>query len=269
MSKDTRRLGRTRRVVYQPHYETPKTKRQWRVSAFVRPLIYILLFLGAAYVVIISPLFQIRKITIRGNSVVVAGEVQKAVEQALSETPLSRNIIFLNTTQISDLIKSQNQQVASVRVDRSLPNGIVVIIREQDPALLWRSATKAYVVSNDGYAYSQTTNNINNLITVIDTSNLPVRLGQPIVPASFVSFVKDLQTKLPSLGIKLAQLNVGETTSEIVVATNSGYSIRLDTTRSSDDQLNDLKSTLDALKKQNKKITEYVDLRVPGKAFYK
>src|SRR5436853_369907 len=108
MATSPRRPNQPRRVIYKPRYETPKTKRQWRISVFVRPVLYVLLLLGAVYIVIISPLFQIRKITVRGNNVVPTAEIQKEVDQALSETLLSRNILFLNAGHINDLVKSQN-----------------------------------------------------------------------------------------------------------------------------------------------------------------
>lgn len=254
---------------YQPKYEVPKSKRQWRISAFVRPVIYVVVFLLVGYVIIISPIFQIRTIKIVGNSVVSESDLKRAVEDSLSSSPLSRNILFVNSGQLATQLKSQNQQIATVQVDKQFPSTLKITIHEQAPELLWRSGTSTYVVSDDGHAYSQNSQNNSGLITVVDGSNVPVSLGQALVPTQFVQFVKSLKSKLNPLGVTPAQLSVGETTSEILVATSSGYSIRFDTTRSIDDQIADLKATLETLKKQNKKITEYIDLRIPGKVFYK
>ncbi len=256
-------------MVYRPKYEPPKSKRQWRISVFVRPVAYTVVFVAVVYVVIISPVFQIRTIKVKGNSVVTTGDIQHIVEGGLNSSPLSRNILFLDTNQLVSELKGQNQQIASVEIGKQFPSTLQVIVHEQAPALLWRTGTSTYVISDDGHAYSQTQQAGPGLITITDTSNVPISLGQAVVPGQFVQFVKAMQTKLSGLGIGVTQLTVGETTSEVMVATNAGYSIRFDTTRSIDDQIADLKATLDTLKKQNKKATEYIDLRIPGKVFYK
>lgn len=254
---------------YQQKYDVPKSRRQWRISVFVRPMIYVIVAGVILYVIIVSPIFQIHNIKIKGNSVVAQSDIKRGIEDSLNSSPLSRNILFVNTNQLVSQLKQQNQQIAAVDISKQFPATLAVTVHEQAPSLLWRSGTQNYVVSDDGHAYSQTNQDNSNLIIVVDTSNVPISLGQAVVPAQFVEFVKSMKAKLSQLGIAPSQLSVGETTSEVTVTTDAGYSIRFDTTRSIDEQIADLQATLATLKKQNKKPTEYVDLRIYGKVFYK
>ena len=64
-------------------------------------------------------------------------------------------------------------------------------------------------------------------------------------------------------------MSVSDTTVELRVQTTSGYEIRFNSLASPESQIRSLSSTLDLLAAENKKPSEYIDLRVDGRAFYK
>ena len=108
------------------------------------------------------------------------------------------------------------------------------------------------------------------LPVVEESTNLPVKIGDRVVPASFIGFCSGLIETLPKKsGLQITGMRVPDTTSELYVVTNRGYYLKFDTTRSSSEQVGDLKIVLDTLARQKKTPAEYIDLRIAGKAYYK
>lgn len=105
------------------------------------------------------------------------------------------------------------------------------------------------------------------MATVIDTANIPVKPGDRVAPSRFVRFVEDLSGQFNAkTGLAIDNFQVPESTSEVYAKTNKGYLIKLDTTRPAADQLADLALVL---KNLNGKIpSQYIDLRVAGRAYY-
>jgi hypothetical protein len=64
-------------------------------------------------------------------------------------------------------------------------------------------------------------------------------------------------------------MDVKETTFDLHVTTDKGYKLIMDTSRPVEEGTRDLKAVLALLASQKKAPTEYVDLRIAGKAYYK
>jgi cell division septal protein FtsQ len=171
----------------------------------------------------------------------------------------------VNGVELEKAIRQRNYQIEQVRVERSLLGGLRVTIREQQATLQWRSGSSVFVLSGNGVAYAELSKVDGKLPAVEDSTNLPVKTGQKIVPSSFVGFVVKIKPQLDAAGIKAEAISVSETTTEVSVKTNKGFIMKLDTTRSLESQVADYKAI--AAKKIVPK--EYVDLRIAGKVFYK
>jgi cell division septal protein FtsQ len=223
------------------------------------------LIIGFVYVVLFSPLFKVRSIAVRGNQQLTTEELKKQTQAILSASFLGSNSLFVNPDEIGKRLKTNNYQLENVQVERRLLGGILVTVSEQRATLQWRSGSSVFVLSGNGKAYAQLDNLDKGLPVVEDSTNLPVRIGQKVVPSSFVAFVQKVDPQLASLGLQSTNKSVAETTTELYVKTNKGYVIKLDTTRSLESQISDLRAVL------AKKISpsEYVDLRIAGRVFYK
>jgi cell division septal protein FtsQ len=125
-------------------------------------------------------------------------------------------------------------------------------------------------VSINGRSLSETKDqNTNGLPVVIDGSSIPVKVGDRVVSRDFVDFVLKLNDYFKDNKIEVEQIFVSETTSELNVKLKDGYIIKFNTSDTADSQIKSLAATLALIKSQNKKPSEYIDLRVTGKAFYK
>jgi len=244
-------------------------KPSWKKH--IKPVLYACIFLIVVYALTISSLLRIKKIEIVGLQTLNEDSVREQIQVIVGSSAISQNILFVPMGEINSQLKKDNYQIAKAEVSRIPFNTIKVTVTEQKPSILWQSDTTLSILTEDGRAYAGEPNNElkQTLPIVIDSTNLPVRAGEKIVSESFVKFVNKLHTQLPQKGVKATTYQVEQSTTEIFVTTDSGYKIRFDTSRSIEDQLIDLVTVLDLLKKQGKKPLEYIDLRINSKAFYK
>lgn len=253
----------------QPDVKTKPPRSIWK--QLIRPAVIIFALALMVYAVVASSLFRINKIQVEGAVTVSSDSVQNQAHNVITSSPLTQNIIFVSTGKIADELKKQNYQIAEADVRRSGLNSIIIKITEQKPSILWSSGNTLSIIGANGHAYDGEITDLmkQKLVTVVDTTNLPVKKGEKVVSQEFVDFVNALHEQLPNKGIAVTQYQIGDTTTELVVKTQQGYFIRFDTTRSVEQQLQDLSAVLGQMKKTGKKPTEYIDLRINGKVFYK
>jgi len=253
--------------------QQPQTKKKAQRSPkkIIRPLIVIFALALLGYAIVASSLLRIQTIKVEGAVTLSSDSVRQQTQNVITSSPLTQNIIFVPTGKISDELKKQNYQIAEASVNRTGINTITVKVTEQKPSILWLSGNTLSIIGANGHAYDGEITPImeQKLVTVVDTTNLPVKKGEKVVTQEFVDFVNTLHTQLPGLGVTVKQYEIGDTTTELKVVTQAGYYIRFDTTRSAEQQLQDLSAVLGQLKKTGKKVNEYIDLRINGKVFYK
>ncbi|MDQ5943448.1 MAG: cell division protein FtsQ [Patescibacteria group bacterium] len=250
----------------------PKSKKpQFNLKKLIRPIIIVVLVLIVLYAVLASSLFKINKIEIVGNQTIDSEDVKSQVSAIITGSSISQNIIFVPSSDIEKQLKKDNYQVADVKISKIPFSTIKVTITEQKPSILWKSGNNLSIITENGRGFIGEPNDElkSNLPTVEDLSNLPVKEGDKVVSQEFVKFVNDMYTTLPQNGVEIVGAQIEETTTEITVITKDGYRIRFDTTRPFSEQLSDLNAVLDSLKQQGKKPTQYIDLRINAKVFYK
>ena len=93
-------------------------------------------------------------------------------------------------------------------------------------------------------------------------------LSQRIVTSEFIEFVTSFAANLPrKTNISIERIMIPETTFEVEMKTSDGWTILLDSTKSYEDQLNNL---VRVLREMGDVVPqEYVDLRIGKKVFYK
>ncbi len=263
-----------RRSKLDSNTESPVGKTQkahFKTRRLLRPIMLIIFILISSYAVLASNMLKIGKIEIEGNQTIDKADVISQVESIITGSSISQNIIFVPTGSIEKQLKKDNYQIADLRVSRIPFNTIKITITEQKPSILWRSGNNLSIITENGRGFIGEPNDElkKNLPIVEDLSNLPVKEGDKVVSQEFVRFINDVYSILPQNGIPITNTQIEETTTEINVITKEGYRIRFDTTRLFTEQLSDLKAVIDSLKQQGKKPTQYIDLRINGKVFYK
>ena len=201
----------------------------------------------------------------------VEGNQMVAKDKILDTIPVGDNIFLTSSDEIITKILNKIPEINDVEVYKGIPNALKIVAVEHNQAIIWKSNNKYYLVSSEGYVYRDVTNedmlNYKNLPRVEDNDNLLIDRKGKIVSASFISFVQNVQNNFFSqVNIEPDYFFITESTFDLNLKTKAGFVVKFDTLRSSKKQLDDLKKVL---AEYRDKISEYVDLRIDGWAYYK
>lgn len=222
-----------------------------------------------AVLVLFSQATRLNQIKINGLSQLDAQHMQRVAAEGASKQWFGRNTLLISPGALSDYIKQAEPGVKQAQVKRSGLHSLSITVTERQPSLNWKSGDTVYLLDADGTVIGESKGAYVKLPTVIDGSNLPVKVGDRVAPQSFVAFASEFSRRAGEAGVAVAQMTVPETTSELMVKTNKGYVLKLDTTRTVSGELGDLKAVLAELAKSRKTPSEYIDLRIEHKAYYK
>lgn len=268
MKNQRRQVNIPQRGEIRTDYSLPENKSP-DFKKYLRPIVILSIVLVIIYLVFFSKVFHVSEIKVEGKTTLPASEIISQTYMAIDSSVMGKNILFLNTNHVADYISNQNYQFSEVRVERDFITGLKVIVKEKQPSIIWQTGASSYVLSDDGRAITDSHSNYSDLPTIKDSANLPVKLGDKVAPANFVKFVLDMLKGLNDRGIAVVDMEVPETTSEIYARTNKNYLIKFDTNRDIHSQLSSLDSVIKTISSQNKKPSEYIDLRIEGRVFYK
>ncbi|RLC37395.1 hypothetical protein DRH29_02240 [candidate division Kazan bacterium] len=202
----------------------------------------------------------------------------KIVGAHLSSQEEITNLLFPDGfTKVHALTFSQNwakkkltdiPQIKEVKFNKDLiSDTLTITVVEYQSSIIWQTSGERFVVNRFGVVYD-TAEPGNPLLVVEDLKNLPVSLNQRIVTPEFIEFVTSFAANLPrKTNISIERIMVPETTFEVEMKTSDGWTIILDTTKSYEDQLNNLVRVLREM--EDNPPREYVDLRIGKKVFYK
>ncbi len=263
-----KKIRRESRLSYnQPKIFSPRKEKEARSTINPYPLIKVVLLLliagAVAYFVFFSTLFSIRDVLVEGNQLVSKDKIVNSV-------PTGNNIFLTSSDEIKEKLLSEVPELRDVQIYKGIPNAVKVVVLEHNKSIIWKSSGRFYLVSSEGYAYRDVTEDMSNyqvLPRVEDNSNLGIDHRSKIANASFVSFVLNIQNNFfNTVNIEPDYFYITESTFDLYLKTKAGFVVKFDTLRSSKKQLDDLKRVLAEKRDQ---VNEYVDLRIDGWAYYK
>ncbi len=213
--------------------------------------------------------FHVQNISVEGTS--RPELVSQTTRETLNQHPLWTNLLTLSANSLAQAVtRAQTEQIDQVSVSKRWFNrGISVRAVDRGPSLQWQSSGQLYDVDQTGKLI-RLTGRSSNLPLVIDTSNVTVSINDQVVSRQFVDFVKTVTSAMQSqLNLTAKQSRVAETTNELMIDTTAGFYIRFALSRAVDEQIKEASSILSEAKAKNTPPHEYVDVRLPYKAYYK
>lgn len=269
---NNRNSSRQVRSAGRPSFARPqapaKRQRGPRITINVRAVVaVIILMIGVGWW---WQFFRVSKVTVTGNWHYAPQLVQAAALSELGTHWWGHNLTTIDTRALRRELLGSQTQLSDVAITRQWPGELKLSVTERQPNLIWQTGGQTYLLDNQGVIILPLKNSNLKLVTVEDTTNLPAKAGDRVVPASFVSFCLALINLMPKqTGLSITKLQVPETTSEVYAVTNAGYSVKFDTSRSVSGEVGDLVRVLAQLKSQNQKPSQYIDLRIENRAYYK
>jgi len=233
----------------------PQRKFPWKL------FFGLFLGLGIFYWLFLSNYFQIKNVEITGNESLDQAEIIKRL-------PLFKNIFLTNLSLVEQKLKQDFPEIAEVVIYKGLPSVLKVLILERKPQIAWQTGGEIYLVDREGVCYKKVSlSELSGLVLVRDLLDLPVTLGQKIVPAGFVEFLTNANQLLNERGqIRIHQALLKGNTFDLDLLLDRNIHLYLDPLREVEPQV---ETFIKIITEKGDLIHEYVDVRIPGLAYLK
>lgn len=185
----------------------------------------------------------------------------------------SHNLALINSGDMAQsLVRQYQTTYADVTVTKLWSQrALEVEMAARVPTLRWETRSQTYVMDALGVIMRQTGAEADKkLPRVRDTSSLPVEVGQKVAPTQFVTFVDKAINQLREMAqLRTREIRVEDTTAEAFFDTHKGFYVRFDTTGSVEEQVSNVVSILETADQKDQPVNEYIDVRIPHKAYYR
>lgn len=202
---------------------------------------------------------------------------QQAASKLFANSAANRNKLTINTTQIATDLQKTFPELDDVSVSLpALGSQATIYIRPADPALVLTAQNGSFVLDSNGRALSQAGSQSSslNLASVTDQSGIAVTLGKQALPKSETLFIHSVMQQLKDKHIGVQSMVLPAATSELdVYIKGQPYFVKFNIHDNNQDAARVQSGTFIALKAQleGQHITpsQYVDVRIEGRAYYK
>lgn len=249
-------------IVRQPKIALSTARMHERKAFPWRPIFRILFFaslVAGAVWIFYSPIFVVRTVAVEGLEIIPQNVVVATI-------PKTANLWLFPISEVKNKIKQSSPYVADVVLYRGIPNAIRIIVAERVLVADWESSNKHYLIGLDGTVIAAA-DPPKPLLKIVDTTGIFPIVGKPVASPGFIHFVTTLEGSFEKIvGVPIQQLEIGETTFDVTIVPQSGPRVIVESTRNAEVQLKSARAVLDEF---GEKITEYIDVRVAGKGYYK
>jgi len=252
---------------------TPARVRHWIIvcSLFI-------LFIVTIYIVIVSPnanivIVQPSGFNYQGLSM---SQYKHAVDKALNASIYNRFKPTLSTYDVTASLNKSLPDVGYVTVTVPLIGSTpTVYIQLAQPILMYQDAVNSYIIDSNGdivadkSALSPT--DISKLPVVSSSSNGNYSVGQQILSSDNVKFIHILQLAFKAKNITVSKYVIVPGTEQLnVYLANESYYIKFDLHQSDAlQQVGTYLAAITTLRQQGIVPSQYINVMVSGRAFYK
>ena len=203
---------------------------------------------------------------------------QKAAEKDLASSALDGNKATFDATHISDELRTQFPELAAVSI--SLPvvgSQPTIYMLPVDPQLVLQDTSgQRFILDDSGRVLATDTSRVTHGVsfsvpTIIDQSGLPIVIGRLALPNTTVSYITEVAGQLHAAHITVSNYILpGDGASELdAQITGQAYVVRFNLHGDARVEVGDYLATARYLSQNNKKASQYIDVMVDGRSYYK
>lgn len=133
-----------------------KKRTIFRNQFFYFSILGIITFTGLFYLLIFSPIFQIKTITIQGAYFIDASEVEQKIEKITERNILlfpTKSIFVSNRKKIKSFVLEKFFPVKEITIKKKLPNTLLISIQERTAKAVSCAEERCFLVDNQGFAF--------------------------------------------------------------------------------------------------------------------
>jgi hypothetical protein len=203
---------------------------------------------------------------------------QKAAQKDLASSAFDGNKATFDATHISDELRAQFPELAAVSV--SLPlfgSQPTIYMLPVDPQLVLQDAAgQRYILDDSGRVLATDTSQVTHGVsfsvpTIVDQSGLPIVIGRLALPDTTVAYIAEVAGQLHAAGVTVGSYTLpGGGASELdAQITGQPYIVRFNLHGNARIEVGDYLATAKYLSQNNKKASQYIDVMVDGRSYYK
>ena len=193
-------------------------KKRKLILKIIRTIVLIGILIGTLIYILLSPLFNIKDVTVTGNN-----KLSKEEIISLSEIRTEENIFKTSKNDIKNKIKT-NPYVENVKIRRKLPDKVEIIVVERVATYMLPFANSYVYINNQGYMLEITSQKANlPIITGFSTPEENLHEGERLLSEDLVKLGEVLQI------IESANANgIQELITKIDMSNRQDYTIMLE-----------------------------------------
>ena len=163
-------------------------KKRKLILKIIRTIVLIGILIGTLIYILLSPLFNIKDVTVTGNN-----KLSKEEIISLSEIRTEENIFKTSKNDIKNRIKT-NPYVENVKIRRKLPDKVEIIVVERVATYMLPFANSYVYINNQGYMLEITSQKANlPIITGFSTPEENLHEGERLLSEDLVKLGEVLQ----------------------------------------------------------------------------
>lgn len=192
-----------------------------------------------------------------------------AIDTYLSERPLQRFRALLNTEQLRQYFEDNGmREVQLIRQPTANGYGEARFdLKMREPIASWDINGNQNFVDINGVIFSKNFYTVPS-VTILDEGNVQATNIRTATSGRFLSFIGQAVGAFSELNSPVSQVVLPIDTTRQVISVLDGYKVKMSVDRPAGEQAEDAVRAVRHLKGQGTQ-TEYVDVRVSGRAFYR
>jgi len=201
---------------------------------------------------------------------------EAAASRQLGSSIWNHNKITIDTSSLSRQLLSQFPELSSVSVTIPLlAHRPLVYVEAAQPALILATDNGAFIIDTTGKALISSTSpaglNQPNLPLLTDQSGLHIQTNRQALPTDDISFVQTVIAELAAKQFTVSGMTLPAAASELDVhLASQPYLVKFNLENNDPKgQAGTFLATITQLRRQNITPSQYVDVRVDGRAYYK
>lgn len=202
-------------------------------------------------------------------------EYQVAAQQLMQQSPLTRNKLTLDTGDLERVLQERFPELTNVAVVLPIISRTpVVYVQVAEPALLLDSGGQKFVIDEKGRALVAAGQvgdlGALGLIPVKDAAQLALQPGSQVLTGHDVQFMQTVRDQLVAKGFKVARMELPARAGAVnVYLEGKPYYVKFTTTGDALQQVGTFLALYRTLEGKKVVPSEYADVRVEERAYYK
>lgn len=234
----------------------------------------IIVFVGLVY---FQSLSSNAKVKLTGDEALRSSEAyEKIINEELQASKLNLSKLSFNTDKFSESLMTKIPEAESIKVNLPLfQHQPKVEVYLADPIAQLVTSEKTYYVDSSGKALftdSEVSGSIDrtNLLVINDTSGHDITIGKPALTSNQINFIKELKAQTSSKNINIENMTLSNSGAGLNVRfKDMPYIVKFSFLADHRQSSGAFIAIKDQISSGGIKVSEYVDLRIPDRAYIK